>query len=166
MACSCSTSCARRPCPIDWIRSLIRRIGRSEAAATCRGDVARRLPPAPGKESGALVASANPYSCSTPPEAYSRPDRRTPEPARAAAVKDGRHAITAARLAAWRPLLDGREHTGPIGRIGAPAGPATLSRYQPAIVVVLDQAHPPAPEGSAKRPTSTPRTNPTARLCR
>ena len=32
------------------------------------------------------------YFCSTPPEAYLHPDRRTLEAARAAAVKDGRHA--------------------------------------------------------------------------
>ena len=31
------------------------------------------------------------YFCSTPPEAYFHPDRRTLEPPRAAAVKDGRH---------------------------------------------------------------------------
>src|SRR5215510_9552976 len=33
-----------------------------------------------------------PYFGSTPPEAYFRPDRKTREPTRAAAVKDGRHA--------------------------------------------------------------------------
>jgi hypothetical protein len=34
---------------------------------------------------------AGPYFCSTPPEAYFRPDRRTSRLPRAAAVKDGQH---------------------------------------------------------------------------
>jgi hypothetical protein len=40
------------------------------------------------------------------------------QPARAAAVKDGRHADLTARSAASRPLLDGREHDGILARNG------------------------------------------------
>jgi hypothetical protein len=40
------------------------------------------------------------------------------KPARAAAVKDGRHAYLSACSAASRPRLDGREHDGTLVRHG------------------------------------------------
>ena len=56
--------------------------------------------------------ASNPYFGSTPPEAYFRPDRRTEQPSRAAAVQGWRAAPPEGLV------LDGREHDGSIGRLG------------------------------------------------
>jgi hypothetical protein len=53
-----------------------------------------------------------------PSGAFFRPGRLIQQPARAAAVKDGRHADLTARSAASRTLLDGREHDGILARNG------------------------------------------------
>jgi hypothetical protein len=50
--------------------------------------------------------------------AFFRPGRLIQQPARAAAVKDGRHADLTACSIASRPLLDGREHDGILARNG------------------------------------------------
>ncbi len=60
------------------------------------------------------------YFCSTPPEAYFRPDRMPHRPARADAVKDGRRRALAAGSAVARPLLDGIEHDGTLAVAGRP----------------------------------------------
>src|ERR1700680_4392844 len=62
-------------------------------------------------------AASNPYSGSTPPEAYSRPDRRTAKPSRAAAVQGWRAAPPEGLV------LDCREHDGSIARLGASRRP-------------------------------------------
>jgi hypothetical protein len=47
------------------------------------------------------------------------------KPARAAAVKDGRHADLSACSAASRPRLDGREHDGTLVRHGSARSPSS-----------------------------------------
>jgi hypothetical protein len=59
------------------------------------------------------LEACNPYSGSTPPEAYSRPDRTWEQPLRAAAVQGWRAAPPEGLV------LDWREHDGSIGRLGA-----------------------------------------------
>jgi len=59
------------------------------------------------------LEACNPYSGSTPPEAYSRPDRTWEQPLRAAAVRGWRAAPPEGLV------LDWREHDGSIGRLGA-----------------------------------------------
>src|SRR5262249_6837920 len=71
----------------------------------------------PGVPSEACI----PYSGSTPPEAYSRPDHKTEQPSRAAAVQGWRAAPPEGLV------LDWREHDGSIGRLGGPDG-ATHTR--------------------------------------
>jgi len=64
----------------------------------------------------------NPYSGSTPPEAYSRPDRRTEQPSRAAAVQGWRAAPPEGLV------LDWLEHDGSIGWLGPEAPPHPACR--------------------------------------
>lgn len=59
------------------------------------------------------LEACNPYSGSTPPKAYSRPDRTWEQPLRAAAVQGWRAAPPEGLV------LDWREHDGSIGRLGA-----------------------------------------------
>jgi hypothetical protein len=64
------------------------------------------------------------FFCSTAPQAFFRPDRRSLGPTRAGAVKVGRHsAVSYSALS--RPRLDSFEHGGILERIGPEGGPAS-----------------------------------------
>jgi hypothetical protein len=58
------------------------------------------------------------FFCLTAPLAFFRPDRRSPRPTRAGAVKVGRQSAVASYSAVSRPRLDSFEHGGMLGRIG------------------------------------------------
>ena len=58
------------------------------------------------------------FSCSTAPQAFSRPDRGSSRPTRAGAVKVGRRCERGTHCIASRPHLDGGEHGGTLKRVG------------------------------------------------
>ena len=59
-----------------------------------------------------------PFFCSTAPQGFFCPDRRSPRPPRAGAVKAGRLSVIQALRSVSRPRLDSSEHGGSIGRSG------------------------------------------------
>jgi hypothetical protein len=65
-----------------------------------------------------LLSCLGPFFCSTAPQAFFRPDRRFPTPARAEAVKAGRRSLIAAHSAVSRPRLDSFEHGGRLDNRG------------------------------------------------
>jgi hypothetical protein len=105
----CRSRCSRRPQSREPITRLMSRRERGAARGATGAASASTL--AGGEvragQAGAPRRASNPYFGSTPPEAYFRPDRRTSRPARAAAVKDGRHIDGEACSPLPRPLLDG-----------------------------------------------------------
>src|SRR5262245_39431311 len=68
------------------------------------------------------------FLCSTAPQAFLRPDRGSPRPSRADAVKVGRHAIACRRHKRLQAELDGGEHGGILDPLGvAMARPKSLT---------------------------------------
>jgi hypothetical protein len=115
-------SCSRCPEHPDRRSVEVHAVHRHEGSCRARGTNEPSTPAgddARAGQAGAPPRVSNPYFCSTPPEAYFRPDRRTSR-AGAHSSGQGRPARQPrGSLAASRPLLDGCEHGGPIGRLGA-----------------------------------------------